>query len=116
MTFLAVRRWFGWSAGRLLVLDIGGGSLEIAAGIDEEPEVALSLPLGAGRLTRERLSADPPPAVEVEELREYVDRQLAGVDGRRLGPGGRDLEDVPDPGPAGRCRPVERPASAPRAR
>jgi exopolyphosphatase/guanosine-5'-triphosphate,3'-diphosphate pyrophosphatase len=24
-TFLAVRRWFGWSAGRLLVLDIGGG-------------------------------------------------------------------------------------------
>ena len=28
-TFLAVRRWYGWSAGRLLVLDIGGGSLEI---------------------------------------------------------------------------------------
>src|SRR3712207_9159501 len=25
LTFLAVRRWFGWSAGRLLVLDIGGG-------------------------------------------------------------------------------------------
>ncbi|MFD0786416.1 Ppx/GppA phosphatase family protein, partial [Micromonospora azadirachtae] len=23
MTFLAVRRWFGWSAGRLLLLDIG---------------------------------------------------------------------------------------------
>src|SRR5579875_74283 len=52
LTFLAVRRWFGWSAGRLLVLDIGGGSLEFAAGIDEEPDVALSLPLGAGRLTR----------------------------------------------------------------
>src|SRR3954468_24932088 len=33
--FLAVRRWYGWSAGRLLVLDIGGGSLEIAAGRDE---------------------------------------------------------------------------------
>ncbi len=31
LTFLAVRRWFGWSAGRLLVLDIGGGSLEVAA-------------------------------------------------------------------------------------
>src|SRR5450759_1984548 len=60
MTFLAVRRWLGWSAGRLLVLDIGGGSLEIAGGIDEEPDVALSLPLGAGRLTRERLSGDPP--------------------------------------------------------
>src|SRR6478609_6056533 len=28
LTFLAARRWYGWSAGRLLVLDIGGGSLE----------------------------------------------------------------------------------------
>jgi exopolyphosphatase / guanosine-5'-triphosphate,3'-diphosphate pyrophosphatase len=80
MTFLAVRRWLGWSAGRLLVLDIGGGSLEIAAGIDELPEVALSLPLGAGRLTRERLSADPPPAAEVDALEEYAERRLAEVD------------------------------------
>ena len=35
MTFLAVRRWLGWSAGKLLVIDIGGGSLEIASGVDE---------------------------------------------------------------------------------
>ena len=48
LTFLAVRRWFGWSSGRLLVLDIGGGSLEMASGYDEEPEVACSLPFGAG--------------------------------------------------------------------
>src|SRR4051812_28145886 len=47
LTFLAVRRWFGWSAGRLLMLDIGGGSLEIAAGLDELPDAAISLPLGA---------------------------------------------------------------------
>ena len=66
LTFLAVRRWFGWSAGRLLCLDIGGGSLELAAGIDEEPEVALSLPLGAGRLTRDRLPGDPPRTKDVE--------------------------------------------------
>src|SRR3712207_4588800 len=52
LTFLAVRRWFGWSAGRLLVLDIGGGSLELASGPGEDPDVALSLPLGAGRGTR----------------------------------------------------------------
>ncbi len=52
LTFLAVRRWCGWSAGRLLMVDIGGGSLELASGIDEEPDVAVSLPLGAGRLTR----------------------------------------------------------------
>lgn len=51
-TFLAARRWYGWSAGRLLVADIGGGSLELATGIDEDPEVAISLPLGAGRRRR----------------------------------------------------------------
>ncbi|OSP40524.1 exopolyphosphatase, partial [Streptomyces sp. 13-12-16] len=38
LTFLAARRWFGWSAGKLLVIDIGGGSLEIAYGMDEEPD------------------------------------------------------------------------------
>jgi exopolyphosphatase / guanosine-5'-triphosphate,3'-diphosphate pyrophosphatase len=76
MTFLAVRRWFGWSAGRLLVLDIGGGSLELAAGIDEEPDVALSVPLGAGRLTRERLHADPPSAQDVDALIEYAQKTI----------------------------------------
>ena len=60
LTFLAARRWFGWSSGRLLLLDIGGGSLEIASGVDEDPDVAVSLPLGAGRLTRDWLRADPP--------------------------------------------------------
>ncbi|MEJ3743278.1 Ppx/GppA phosphatase family protein [Actinomycetes bacterium KLBMP 9797] len=87
MTFLAVRRWFGWSAGRLLVMDIGGGSLELAAGIDEDPDIAMSLPLGAGRLTRERLRLDghdsaPPLAHSVEELREYVDEALEPAVGK----------------------------------
>jgi exopolyphosphatase/guanosine-5'-triphosphate,3'-diphosphate pyrophosphatase len=79
MTFLAVRRWFGWSAGRLLVLDIGGGSLELAAGIDEEPDVALSVPLGAGRLTRERLHHDPPRPAEVDALMEYAEKIVDGA-------------------------------------
>ena len=79
MTFLAVRRWFGWSAGRLLCLDIGGGSLEIACGRDELPDLALSVPLGAGRLTRERLPGDPPSMRDVAALREHVWQQLAPV-------------------------------------
>jgi exopolyphosphatase / guanosine-5'-triphosphate,3'-diphosphate pyrophosphatase len=76
-TFLAVRRWYGWSAGRLLVLDIGGGSLELAAGVDEDPEVAISLPLGAGRLSREWLAGDPPSKTRLAQLREWLDEQLA---------------------------------------
>lgn len=78
MTFLAARRWFGWSAGRLLVLDIGGGSLETAFGVDEEPEAAMSLPLGAGRLYRDWLTAaDPPRRTDVKALRSYVAAEVA---------------------------------------
>jgi exopolyphosphatase / guanosine-5'-triphosphate,3'-diphosphate pyrophosphatase len=78
LTFLAVRRWFGWSAGTLISLDIGGGSLELAAGGDEDPRVAISLPLGAARLTRDHFNGDDPPAKDaVAALRDYVDDQLA---------------------------------------
>ncbi|RKT05306.1 exopolyphosphatase/guanosine-5'-triphosphate,3'-diphosphate pyrophosphatase [Streptomyces sp. 3211.6] len=77
LTFLAVRRWFGWSAGKLLVLDIGGGSLEIAFGIDEDPDAAVSLPLGAGRLTSAWLPADPPDPADVKALRRHVRAQIA---------------------------------------
>ncbi|OBH28777.1 hypothetical protein A5692_22225 [Mycobacterium sp. E342] len=77
LTFLAVRRWYGWSAGRIINLDIGGGSLEMSSGVDEEPEVALSLPLGAGRLTREWLPDDPPGRRRVGMLRDWLDAELA---------------------------------------
>ncbi|MBN0048121.1 Ppx/GppA family phosphatase [Streptomyces actuosus] len=77
LTFLAARRWFGWSAGKLLVLDIGGGSLEIAYGIDEEPDAAVSLPLGAGRLTAAWLPGDPPDPEAVRSLRRHVRAQIA---------------------------------------
>src|SRR3954447_15993630 len=77
MTFLAVRRWFGWSAGRILVLDIGGGSLEMGSGLDEEPDEGLSLPLGAGRLTREWLKGNPPSAHLIHRLQEYAAAQVA---------------------------------------
>ncbi|MFE2062016.1 Ppx/GppA family phosphatase [Streptomyces sp. NPDC059467] len=77
LTFLAVRRWFGWSAGKLLLLDIGGGSLEVAYGIDEEPDAAVSLPLGAGRLTAGWLPGDPPTSDDIRALRRHVRAEIA---------------------------------------
>ena len=59
LTFLAARRWFGWSSGRLLLLDIGGGSLEIAAGLDEEPDAA-GLPAARRRAADQGLAARRP--------------------------------------------------------
>jgi exopolyphosphatase / guanosine-5'-triphosphate,3'-diphosphate pyrophosphatase len=79
LTFLAARRWFGWSSGRLLLLDIGGGSLEIAAGQDEDPSVAVSLPLGANRLTRFWLGGDPPDRDDVRRLRKHVRAEIAAA-------------------------------------
>lgn len=79
LTFLAVRRWFGWSSGRLLLLDIGGGSLEIASGQDEDPLVAVSLPLGANRLTKDWLPGDPPDRDDVRRLRKHVRAEIAAA-------------------------------------
>jgi len=76
MTFLAVRRWLGWSAGKLLVIDIGGGSLEIASGIDESPEATISMPLGAARLTREFLNGDPYSSKGVKNLEKHAEEVL----------------------------------------
>jgi len=76
-TFLAARRWLGWSSGDLLVLDIGGGSLEIARGPDENPEFKTSIQLGAGRLTRKFLKGDPYSSKSLKSLEEYLEEEIS---------------------------------------
>ena len=76
LTFLAARRWYGWDAGRLLVLDIGGGSLEVAMGSDEEPSVALSVPAGAGRVTHKFLPQGTANEDELQDVRKGVRKIL----------------------------------------
>jgi exopolyphosphatase/guanosine-5'-triphosphate,3'-diphosphate pyrophosphatase len=87
LTFLAVRRWYGWSVGRIINIDIGGGSLELSNGVDEEPEVAL----GAGRLTREWLPDDPPGRRRVAMLRDWLATELADAGAEMLKAGTPDL-------------------------
>ncbi len=89
LTFLAVRRWFGWSSGRLAVFDIGGGSLEIAAGGDEAPDVAWSLPLGAARLARDHL-ADGASEEAIRVLRKKIRAEIARDAGHLLRSGRPD--------------------------
>nr|WP_232958378.1 Ppx/GppA phosphatase family protein [Corynebacterium meridianum] len=76
LTFLAVRRWYGWSTGRITNLDIGGGSLELSTGTDEVPDAAFSLDLGAGRLTHQWFDTDPPQRKTVNVLRDFIDAEL----------------------------------------
>lgn len=91
MTFLATRRWFGWSAGRIANLDIGGGSLELTSGEDEWPEGAFSLQLGAGRLTHDWFQTDPPERKRINQLRDYIDAELEGPAKQLRGLGRPDL-------------------------
>ncbi|WP_440313018.1 Ppx/GppA phosphatase family protein [Leucobacter chromiireducens] len=79
ITMLAVRRWLGWSAGEILLFDIGGGSFEIAQGVDEYPDVQVSLPLGAGRTTINYLPEDPPTREAVSALRSHARAEFTRV-------------------------------------
>lgn len=90
LTFLAVRRWFGWSAGRLAVFDIGGGSLEIAGGADESPDVAWSLPIGAGRLARQFFGSGAPDDEAIRGLRKQIRAEIARDAGHLLRAGAPD--------------------------
>jgi exopolyphosphatase/guanosine-5'-triphosphate,3'-diphosphate pyrophosphatase len=73
--------------GRMLVADIGGGSLELIGAASGRVTVTLSLPLGAVRLTELRMSE--------EKLRRHIQETLAAAfsadqwrDARVIGSGG----------------------------
>jgi exopolyphosphatase/guanosine-5'-triphosphate,3'-diphosphate pyrophosphatase len=70
-SYTAARHWFGWSAGSMVVLDVGGGTVELAAGCGAEPDLAVSLPLGARTLTRAGLS--------VQDMREEVQERISAA-------------------------------------
>jgi exopolyphosphatase / guanosine-5'-triphosphate,3'-diphosphate pyrophosphatase len=82
LTYLAVRSWYGWQAGRVLNIDIGGGSMELAFGRDAVPELAVSLPLGAARVSTDFLLPDPPSTAQIKALRRHVRAQVRDVANR----------------------------------
>ncbi|AOS64869.1 Ppx/GppA phosphatase family protein [Actinoalloteichus hymeniacidonis] len=98
LSYFAARRWYGWSYDQLALIDIGGGTMEVALGVGEEPSLAASLPLGAARLTREFLSGAP-SSIQLQSLtahvREALERALRGprrrLDGRTRFVGGSKI-------------------------
>lgn len=79
LTYFAAHRWYGWSAGPLLLFDIGGGSVEIVYGRDEDPSVAVSLPLGVGRITRRSLPDHPATRAQIKAVRRQARAVLQPV-------------------------------------
>ncbi|SER60224.1 exopolyphosphatase / guanosine-5'-triphosphate,3'-diphosphate pyrophosphatase [Lentzea xinjiangensis] len=77
LSYTAARHWFGWGAGPMVVLDVGGGTVELASGTGAEPEVAVSLPLGARTLTRAGLTVQDMRAVVRERLAAFPRNETA---------------------------------------
>jgi len=73
------------AAPAVLVLDIGGGSVELTRGTPRGVEESRSVPLGCVLLTRRFLAHDPPFADEVASLRGYVAEMLGPWLERRQG-------------------------------
>jgi exopolyphosphatase/guanosine-5'-triphosphate,3'-diphosphate pyrophosphatase len=63
-------------AKRILVVDVGGGSAEIIHAEHGKRREAFSKPLGAVRLTEVFLRSDPPTAVELARLTQYIDEKI----------------------------------------
>jgi exopolyphosphatase/guanosine-5'-triphosphate,3'-diphosphate pyrophosphatase len=62
--------------GRVLLVDLGGGSCEITLSEHKRIKETISLPLGAVRLTEEFLSTDPPPEEGLARMGQFIAREL----------------------------------------
>jgi len=62
-----------------LVVDLGGGSLQVTEVRNRLPATTASFPLGAVRMTERFLHHDPPLPGEIEKLRREIRRHLAGA-------------------------------------
>jgi exopolyphosphatase / guanosine-5'-triphosphate,3'-diphosphate pyrophosphatase len=82
LAYVAARQWAGPTVGRLLVLDIGGGTVEIASGTKDQPRVVHSLPLGARRITRDWLPGGTVPSRQsLPKILQHLRRSLEAVPG-----------------------------------
>jgi len=72
-----------------LLVDIGGGSLEVMHFTDRQLDGTWSFPLGALRLTDQFLKTDPPRPRELEALRLHVVAELSAAGVPRLREGER---------------------------
>jgi exopolyphosphatase/guanosine-5'-triphosphate,3'-diphosphate pyrophosphatase len=81
LAFTGAARTLGYApAGPLGVVDVGGGSSELAVGrVPDQIDWYASFPVGSGQLTDECLPSDPPPAEEIALARQLIGAALEGV-------------------------------------
>jgi exopolyphosphatase/guanosine-5'-triphosphate,3'-diphosphate pyrophosphatase len=81
LAFAAVAATFPELAGRpYIVVDVGGGSTEFVATDGTRVTSAVSVPIGAVRLTERHLASDPPTPDQARALIADIDARLAALD------------------------------------
>jgi exopolyphosphatase/guanosine-5'-triphosphate,3'-diphosphate pyrophosphatase len=73
------------AGGRVLLVDLGGGSCEITLSEHKRIRETVSLPLGAVRLTEDFLQTDPAPPDGLARMRRLISRELRKAH-RRINP------------------------------
>jgi exopolyphosphatase / guanosine-5'-triphosphate,3'-diphosphate pyrophosphatase len=63
----------------ILIIDVGGGSAEFIVGDAGDLKEGISRPLGAVRLTEVFLKDDPPTAMQLRRLENFIDEKLEPV-------------------------------------
>jgi exopolyphosphatase/guanosine-5'-triphosphate,3'-diphosphate pyrophosphatase len=76
LIFRAARHALGLRGGPHLLVDVGGGSVELVVVQDGRPLLLRSLPLGAARLTEKFIDGDPPARGQIRRLEAHLEREL----------------------------------------
>jgi exopolyphosphatase / guanosine-5'-triphosphate,3'-diphosphate pyrophosphatase len=79
LIYLAVRRALQLDHKPSLIVDIGGGSMQLVVGNLERLMLATSAPLGALRLRETLVTSDPPSSHDLEQLQRTVRKQTKAV-------------------------------------
>jgi len=76
LIYRAVKHAVDFHGERAVLIDIGGGSIELVVGTEHEVYLAHSDPLGAIRLAEKYFKSDPPSASEIFKCRKHVRKTL----------------------------------------
>jgi exopolyphosphatase / guanosine-5'-triphosphate,3'-diphosphate pyrophosphatase len=79
LIFLAARHALGLDSGPHLLIDVGGGSVELVMVQDGRPLWMKSCPLGVARLTEHYLSDDPPSRAQLRRMEKHLYSEIGDL-------------------------------------
>lgn len=79
LIYMGVQARWPYPKGRMVVIDVGGGSAEVIVGENGHLAEAYSKKIGAVRMREVFLKSEPPAKLELAHLAEYIEQRLESV-------------------------------------